>query len=362
MRLRLRGLGFKPRRDSQVPVELLRRLDVLKAAAHGLGMVDNLRGADFNGRFLLLALRTGVPGRLAQATATEVLYLASQGGAAGRRARRVFARMTRLVDASPDPIQGRIWLLVADGGASYLEGRFAAAVAALATGETLLREHTTGTTFLRNNTRVLRVHALRQLGALQENGALIAEAVRSGRQRGDRYLETTLQFLRGTALLGQDLVAEAHATLAGVTWTPPEGGYHMQHWSELRARVDIALYEGTAPQVVEVLEPRFAPLHGSGLLRIQIIRAEALATRGRLLLAARGADRAAPREIDRLARRLTRERTSYATVYAQLLRARADAGGATLPRWSTTSGGRSTAPRRAAWPSTSRPPATTSAG
>ena len=35
-----------------------------RAVAHGLAMVDNIRGADFNGRFLLLALRTGEPRRL----------------------------------------------------------------------------------------------------------------------------------------------------------------------------------------------------------------------------------------------------------------------------------------------------------
>ena len=117
--LRARGTRSVQRLESQVPVETLRRLDVLRAVAHGLAMIDNIRGADFNGRYLLLALRTGEVRRLVGALATEVVFLASQGGRAGRQARRLFGELAELAQACTDRPYARTWMLLADGAASF---------------------------------------------------------------------------------------------------------------------------------------------------------------------------------------------------------------------------------------------------
>ncbi len=323
-RVRLHGIGHDQRLESQVPVETLRQLDVLKAVGHGLAMVDNIRGADFNGRFLLLALKTGESRRLVGALATEVIFLASQAGRAGRRARTLYAELTRIAEDCPDPGFARTWLLLADGAASFFEGRFAPAVRSLETAETVSGEAQTAMTYERNNTRVFRIHALRLLGALRQQHALIREFVRNGRQRGDRYLETTLRLLQGQALLACDDVGGARASIEEATWSPPEQGFHLQHWYELRARAELAIYERTAAAAVATLQPRFDALDRSMLLRVKLVRADAAALRGRLLLAAAAAgDAAGPRldEVAAIARRLTRERAGYATVYAALLRA-----------------------------------------
>ena len=79
--LRLRGRGT--RRDAAPPArsprELLTRLDVYRAVGHGLAMVDTVRGADFNARYLRLALRTGEPLHLSRALGIEAMFLGSQG-------------------------------------------------------------------------------------------------------------------------------------------------------------------------------------------------------------------------------------------------------------------------------------------
>jgi tetratricopeptide (TPR) repeat protein len=314
-RLRLRGLRYRARRESQVPVETLRRLDALRAVAHGLAMVDNIRGADFNGRLLLLALRTGEVRRLVGAIATEVVFLVSQGAIG--RGRRLFDELVELAEACPDQAYGRTWVLLADGAASFFEGRFTRAVAALGQAEDVFADGPTGLTFERNNVRVFRVHALRLLGALREQDALITELVRGGRQRGDRYLETTLRLLQGQALLARDDLAEARRSIEDATWTSPEHGFHLQHWYELRARVELALYTGTAPAAAAALVGQFAALDRSMLLRVRIVQHDAIWLRARLALAAGGGDG----PVHAAARQLARAGVGYATVYALLLRA-----------------------------------------
>jgi tetratricopeptide (TPR) repeat protein len=322
-RLRLRGTRYKKRRPGQVPVETLRRLDVLRAVAHGLAMVDNIRGADFNGRFLLLALRTGEPHRLVGAMAAEVVFLASQGGRAGKRARRLHQRLVQLVEDCPDDPYARTWVLLADGAASFFEGRFRPALTSLARTEEIFAEGPRGLTYEKNNGRVFRVHTLRMLGAMRQHHLLINELVRTGRQRGDRYLETTLELLHGQSLLARGDVAEARRAIDEATWTPPEHDYHLQHWYELLARAELALYTGDAAAAVDRLAEPFAALDRSMLLRVELVRCEASALRGRLLVAAAAARPSAEltREAARIARKLERAGIGYATVFARLLRA-----------------------------------------
>ena len=323
-RLRLRGMRHTRRREGQIPAETLQRLDVLKAVAHGLAMVDNIRGADFNGRFLLQALRAGEPRRLAGAFGTEGVFLASQGGGAGRRARRLFTVLTRLAADDPDDPYTQAWVLIADGAARFFEGRFAPALVSLDETETVFAAGPAGLTYERNNARVFRVHTLRVLGHLRRQGTLIAEQVRTGRQRGDRYLETTLTLLQGHSLLARGELEAARASIEDATWSPPDAGFHLQHWYELRAQVELAIYERSARPALEALAPRFAALQRSMLLRVKLVRADAICLRARLLVAAAAEgdtrDRARA-DVISLVRRLERERVGYATVYALLLRA-----------------------------------------
>ncbi len=76
LQIRLRGLNFTERDESQIPEFDLVRLDTCFAVAAGLGAVDLIRGADFQSRHLLLALRAGEPYRVARAMAFEAAWTA----------------------------------------------------------------------------------------------------------------------------------------------------------------------------------------------------------------------------------------------------------------------------------------------
>ena len=79
VQIRLRGLSFKERDASQIPEADLVRIDTCWAVAAGLGAVDLIRGADFQSRHLLLALRAGEPFRVARAMAFEAAQTARAG-------------------------------------------------------------------------------------------------------------------------------------------------------------------------------------------------------------------------------------------------------------------------------------------
>ncbi len=78
-RLALRGLRFRERDETRIPPRELLRIDACWSVAVGLGQVDMVRGADFQARHLLLALRAGEPYRVARALALETGYSATAG-------------------------------------------------------------------------------------------------------------------------------------------------------------------------------------------------------------------------------------------------------------------------------------------
>src|SRR5262249_52796072 len=74
----LRGLGFTERHRREISDADLIQLDVLRAAAHGLAMVDSIRGADFQTRALLLALQTGYRPQIARSLILESMLHSTQ--------------------------------------------------------------------------------------------------------------------------------------------------------------------------------------------------------------------------------------------------------------------------------------------
>ncbi|MFS8071223.1 MAG: AAA family ATPase, partial [Byssovorax sp.] len=72
--VRLRGLGFRERHESEIAAEDLVRIDTCWAVSTGLGLVDNIIGSYFQSRGLLLALDAGEPHRIARALAVEASY------------------------------------------------------------------------------------------------------------------------------------------------------------------------------------------------------------------------------------------------------------------------------------------------
>jgi hypothetical protein len=312
-KLRLRGLGWTPRDATQVAASELTRLEIFRAAGHGLAIVDNVRASDFNTRALLLALRLGEPSRALITMATEASFISTGGRKMRKQVQKITDETARIAARYPGPLS-EAWVISTRGITNYLQGHFADAKAQLRQGEALLRNRTWNRWEL-SSARLLLCFALRQSGMLRELSQCFDEYAHDAARRGDHYLGTTLSRSFGIVWLAQDEVTAALRDLDQRTWAPPQGGYHLQHYYEMRARAEIDLYQGKT-DTLERVRADFDALARSLNARIQIVRADARWLHGRLALAA-----GQPAIADQMARRLEREKVPYALVWAHLLRA-----------------------------------------
>ncbi len=312
--LRVRGLGWKERRAGQIAPEALVKLDVLKAASHGLSMVDNIRGADFNARWLLAALRTGERTRCALAMATEAIYTATGGGTKLRRARVLNERVGKIAEGSTD---GRIlgYHALGDAAIGYWGCEL---VHARERAHQALQHYLTATTaqFEVNNARMVVAWVLRAMGAWKELDELVVEWLADAERRGDRYLYTSLVRHSGVLWLARDDVRGVRTMMERAVWVPPQGTFHVQHWYELELVGETALYSDDAAANLPGLEPAIAALDRSLLLRVWSIKIGALWVHARLALAAGD-----PRRAEGLVRKLDKLADPRAAVAARLLRA-----------------------------------------
>jgi hypothetical protein len=320
-RLWVRGTRFSARDATAISPRDLERIDVFHSVGVGLGLVDTIRGADFQARGLALAFRAGERRRIARGIALDAGLLGSQGPRGNRRAMARMARVAEIIGDDPDPFL-RGWALGGTAFVHYLGGRFALGAEGLAAAEPILRSGTQGNIWELNTVRIFRLLALRNLGQWRAMRGGFADCLRDAVRRGDRYAETTLTRAVNLVWVITDETARARRELDAHGWMPPEGGYHMQHWYALRARAELALYEGAGAEARDMLAAAHPRMQSAMLYRAQTIRAEAAWLRGRAAVAT-GDLESARRE----AKWLRGQGVGYANAWAAML----DAGVARTP-------------------------------
>src|SRR5581483_11514039 len=187
--VRARGTHFKRRRAEEVSVDLLRRVDMCWSVATGLALVDTFRGADYQSRHMLLALRAGEPYRVARAMAMEAGYSAADGWGARHRTAALLdrARALSLETAHPHAV-GLVEMV--DGVAAVLEGRWLDGLDRSGLAAATLRERCTNVTWERFNADIYALIAMMWLGRYGELAARIPMVMDEAADRGDLYAET----------------------------------------------------------------------------------------------------------------------------------------------------------------------------
>src|SRR5262249_8927267 len=142
----LGSLRWTERRESALSRQALIRVDVYKAVSHGLAMVDNIRGADFQARGIRQALRTGEPMRVGRALALEAAFVGSQGGRGLKQAARLLDRIRRIAEGEGSPYLAA-WLPMVEAFNHYFSGRFRSTHALFTDAEARFREQTTNTSW-----------------------------------------------------------------------------------------------------------------------------------------------------------------------------------------------------------------------
>src|SRR5207247_10174860 len=121
--IRIRGLRFRERDQSEVSAQELLRIDTCWAVGIGMALVDMVRGADFQARHLVLALRAGEPYRVARALAMEGGYVAMRGNRSRPRAERLLQASRRIAERVNEPYAVGLSTLIS-GIADWLDGRW----------------------------------------------------------------------------------------------------------------------------------------------------------------------------------------------------------------------------------------------
>ena len=287
LRIRLRGLGYTERRAEDVSADELVRIDTCWSVAMGLGIVDNIRGADFQARHLLLALNAGEPYRIARALGMEVAYTVVPGGRRARQRSRRLGEMAQALAERVNHPQALGLVSLTRGTAAHLSGEWRTALELCERAEQILDERCTGVGWELAAAHLYSLLALYYLGELGEMSRRLPMLLQEARERDDRNavanLRTRLSYL--ASLAHDDVSGAKEEVRQGIAvWS--RKGFTAQHFFELQALVEIAVYEGAGAEAWAAVERSWDALAGSLLLRVQRIHIESLCFRARAAIAA----------------------------------------------------------------------------
>ena len=325
-RLRLRGLGFRERDAAQVPAAELTRIDICWAVAVGLGLVDNIRAADFQTRHLLLALRAGDPHRVARALAMEAGFMATRGRPARHRTDQLLTTARQLAERIHSEHALALCSLIG-AIADYHEGKWAGARAFAEQAERQLLEYGGSVPWELSAAQMYQAYACYHLGDVPELARRSRRFLTRARERGNLFAAYFFRSgLSNLVWLADDDVAGAQQALDAALREWDQEGFGIPHYLAMLAQAHIHLYAGRPETAWGVVARAWPGLRRSLLRRIQGIRINATHVRARCALAvAVGASGAKRRNLlavaARDARRIEREGLPWSDGLARLLRA-----------------------------------------
>jgi hypothetical protein len=326
-RIRMRGLGFRERDRSQLSKAELVRVDACFSVATVIGVVDTIRGADFQARHVLLALELGDPHRIARALAVEIAYAALRGSRTHARQRQITALAQSLAERVGRP-ETIALVTLARGTAAYFQGDWTEAHALLSQAEPALRE-CSGVAWELDTTHLYDLLSLFYLGRVKELSARLPELLKEARDRDDLTAATNLRtriayilhLAADNPLRAREEVVQAIASWGG-------RGFYAQHSWELYTLGEIDLYNGSGLAAWQRIDDGWAPLRRSLLLGVQAVRIESRYLRARCAIAAAlpaAGDQPWPPGMRRVAgadaSKLGREGAPWASALASLIRA-----------------------------------------
>ena len=327
--IRLRGMRYTERDPSVITQAELTHIDVCWSVGVGLGLTDTIRGAGFNGRNLLLALRTGEPYRISRALALEAAYSGAGGNSTHLRTQKLIGAARAIAQRIDHPHALGLSQAV-DGGTAYLEGRWRHACEEIEGGIRLLRDRCTDVSWELDSSELFFCNSLMYLGRLDELARRVPLRMREARDRGDLYGYTNLRLGAANLVwLLRDDVATARrvAKEALEQWSTER--WHLQHYYGVLAGARIDLYEGDPAAALARVDDAWPHIKAALQLRVEIIRGLIHELRAQLRCAAalRNAERRAGLLAGALhdAKIVERIRAPYAKPFAAAIRAAAAA-------------------------------------
>ncbi|MCU1277586.1 MAG: Serine/threonine-protein kinase PknA, partial [bacterium] len=285
VQLRLRGFRYRERTADELPPLERARIDTCWSISCGLTVIDHIRGAVFQERHLLAALRAGEPYRIARAFVVEAFLLATRGRGSQALAVRLTDEAEAIASRLGSPHLDAL-VHMARAVLSQFGGDFTAARARWQRAEAELRSRCTDVAWELTNVGFFTLQTLGWLGEVGELARRLPRLVEAAEERGDRYsasvFRTGWNILPG---LAADDPSATRQEVAEAVARWQAGGFHVQHCLALHADVQLALYEGQAEDARRLLESHWRGLRRSLLLEIHPLRLDLLFLRLRCTIA-----------------------------------------------------------------------------
>ncbi len=323
--LELRGLEFHERDASQVPAIVLKNIDVCWSMGIGLGLIDVIRGADFQSRNVLLSLSAGEPYRITRALALQAAYTSTGGSFTRPRSAKLLQAAEALARRLAHPYTSAIVDLMG-GIVAYLEGRWSDSLASCDRAETGFRDSCIGSAWLEIDfARTFSLWSLTYRGHIAELSRRWPDLLQEAWGRGDLFAATNLStYIMAIIRLAADKPEDAQCELPNAIGRWSQQGFHIQHQNALLAQLYIHLYRGDGCTAWSHALERWPLYKGSLLFNFQHARIDIVQLRARTaVLAAMTAADPVPllRDAERAAQRLAREKVATAEAHAQAIRA-----------------------------------------
>ncbi len=321
--VRLRGIRFKEKNPSEISETELTRIDVCSSLALALGIVDTVRGADFQARGLLLALSAGEPYRVSRALAFEAGFIAAGGPRKRARAEEMLATAEAIARRVSNPLAMATAVGVR-GVVAFLAGDWKASYEHCSRAEQLVVERRTAGTWELYAARFFALRSCVYIGDLREVCDRVPGLVREAEDRGNLFAATGLRSgYTNLAWLARGLVDDARFEVEEAVRTWNHRGFHVQHCHHVLAQSHIELYAGDPARGYEIVREMWPRFEESLISMTQQQRVDMTFLHARLAIATDRRD-----EAGKDARTLSKESAPWAVALGQLVAAGIAAGGA----------------------------------
>ena len=313
--VRLRGLGHRARGEREIPREELVRVDAAWTISCSLSVVDFVRGAEFQTKHLLLALRAGEPRRVLRALTLEVAYAATSGVGSERRTARLLAIAEQLAQGTGD--DGAIGLLcVSRGIAAYLQERLEDAVTHFEEALSIFTTRSSGAVWEMLTVQRFLNASLFFLGRMRLLAETVPRQLAEAEGKGNIYASMCFRTAYSwPAWLSSGNVDEARRQLAKARQEWPTTEYQLAHANMLVGDTHVDFYAGDDQRPILRIREEWPRIEASQILRIAILRVQLRQLRAAAAVAAAAAEDA--RGNATVARELRKEARKYAKLVAR---------------------------------------------
>jgi eukaryotic-like serine/threonine-protein kinase len=323
--LAIRGVKFVPRAAKDIDPRDLQKIDFLHSAGCGYGMIDHVRGKNFQIRTLLLSLRVGEPMRVARSLA----YYTAASASGGSRSYAKTMQLHAVVDEMSNELQLPYLIAMSAGALGYayqFTGQWRKARDEFVRGEEIFRSQCVDVTYEMNSIRVLVCRGLVCLGDNEELARRAHAGLIEAEKRGDLYAIVNLRSnaMAHLALVRGD-VEDAQRQIDLSSRHLSQRGFFVQNVFCFFAQSYVWLYRNEPEKVEALFVEKWPVIKRSMLLHVQSLRIMLgeIRARANVDLAARGgAGRAAAiATAERCLRAVEGEKLAWSNMQVQLIRA-----------------------------------------